>query len=623
MVKEGKASILFPSNGEVFYNPIQEFNRDMSINAIKAFTKVYLGEKADKAAKRAARIAANAAKKASAPDSKPEEAADPKGKQAKAAAAEDEEAAEGEEVEEDGEEEEEGEDEKVEEEEDTKAQAMDQSGDDSAAAAAPKGIKILEALAASGLRSIRYHKELDNVDHILCNDFSQEAVESMRRNFAFNGIDMEKDIIPNCGDASMVMYEHRRSGGKQFDVIDLDPYGSAAPFIDAAVQSIADGGLLCVTCTDMAVLAGNHGETCHAKYGSFPVRANYCHEMGLRIVLATLSQNAARYQRYIEPLLSCSIDFYCRLFVRVHSSAAETKMSASKLSYVFQCTGCDSFYWQPVAKTTINGASIKHKAPIGPPVDRKCPDCGGSFHIGGPFWNRALHDKTFVQSALSHVKANKDLFGTHDRMIGMLSVCSEELDDAFYYTVQGLSGTVHCNSPRNEDLCSALLNAGYKVSSSHAGPNTIKTNAPPSVLWDIMRCWVKLTPVKPDVLTGRSPAANILAKEPSFQADFTFHKDAIPKSKIMGLARYPENPEANWGPKAKAKKRKADEPTMLEKRDQKQAQKKPKSVKHIPCHHFRKGECARSEEECKYSHDMSLPVPHTVQKKKKLRLEGK
>ena len=39
------------------------------------------------------------------------------------------------------------------------------------------------------------------------------------------------------------------------DVVDLDPYGTAAPFIDAAVQSVNDTGLLCVTCTDLSVLA--------------------------------------------------------------------------------------------------------------------------------------------------------------------------------------------------------------------------------------------------------------------------------------------------------------------------------------------------------------------------------
>ena len=31
-------------------------------------------------------------------------------------------------------------------------------------------------------------------------------------------------------------------------------YGTAAPFLDAAVQAVADGGLLCITSTDMPVL---------------------------------------------------------------------------------------------------------------------------------------------------------------------------------------------------------------------------------------------------------------------------------------------------------------------------------------------------------------------------------
>lgn len=38
-------------------------------------------------------------------------------------------------------------------------------------------------------------------------------------------------------------------------------------------------GLLCVTCTDMAVMAGNSGETCYSKYGAMSIKAKYCHEM--------------------------------------------------------------------------------------------------------------------------------------------------------------------------------------------------------------------------------------------------------------------------------------------------------------------------------------------------------
>lgn len=40
----------------------------------------------------------------------------------------------------------------------------------------------------------------------------------------------------------MLMYEMR--GKKQrYDVIDLDPYGSPATFLDAAVQAVSEGGV--------------------------------------------------------------------------------------------------------------------------------------------------------------------------------------------------------------------------------------------------------------------------------------------------------------------------------------------------------------------------------------------
>ena len=58
----------------------------------------------------------------------------------------------------------------------------------------------------------------------------------------------------------------------------------------------------------------------------------------------------SRYGRYIEPLLGLSIDFYCRVFVRVRSGQKECKMSSSKLGHVYQCTGCESLAIQPLSK---------------------------------------------------------------------------------------------------------------------------------------------------------------------------------------------------------------------------------------------------------------------------------
>jgi hypothetical protein len=101
-----------------------------------------------------------------------------------------------------------------------------------------------------------------------------------------------------------------------WDVIDLDPYGSAAPFLDAAVQSIAPGRLLCITCTDMAALGGSHPGTAYGRYAALPNQsAKYFQELALRILLYTLAVSAARYSRTIKPILSVGMDFYIRVFV--------------------------------------------------------------------------------------------------------------------------------------------------------------------------------------------------------------------------------------------------------------------------------------------------------------------
>lgn len=44
---------------------------------------------------------------------------------------------------------------------------------------------------------------------------------------------------------------------------------------------------------------------------------------------------------------------------------------------------------------------------------------------------------------------------------------------------------------------SALMNQGYRVSSSHTNPQAVKTDAPHSAIWDIMREWVGLFFDKP------------------------------------------------------------------------------------------------------------------------------
>ena len=226
------------------------------------------------------------------------------------------------------------------------------------------GLTILEALAASGLRSLRYWKEIPGVRTIVVNDLDPVAIQMARENVIRNGMqdnlanmnlqtttsaandgdDHELPIqqrpsglVLQVGDATHEMYMSRRpptiptsqlnpsqlQQRPQFDVIDLDPYGSASPFLDAALQSVRSGGLLAVTCTDMAALGGSHPETCYGRYAAFPIqRIGYLQELALRILLYQMSVVAGRYGRTIRPVLSVGMAFYCRVFVEVYDDKA-------------------------------------------------------------------------------------------------------------------------------------------------------------------------------------------------------------------------------------------------------------------------------------------------------------
>jgi len=412
--------------------------------------------------------------------------------------------------------------------------------------------KILEALSATGLRSVRYWKEIPNLHSIVANDLSEDAVKEIKRNLEYNEIS-EKQIIPNHGDANDVMFKHKN----HFDVIDLDPYGSVAPFLDAAIQSIKDGGLLLITCTDMQALAGSQIGTCYTKYGSVPLKSKACHEMALRIVLASAHQIASKHGKYITPLLSCSIDFYVRLFIQVKNSPNETKIALTKVSNMFKCINCEAFHLVPlgVDKGNKSGQSdIK--------FGKECEICGNHFKMGGPYWNQAIQNTDFASVALDHAQKNSKLYATSKRMIGVLSLLSNEISDPLFYDFPSICSQLKINSPPLHLVRSAIMNAGYKVSQTHCDPSGIKTNAPIQYLFEAVVEWMKKEKKEIKYEKG-SLYEKFLNIKSNFKFDFTFNE----KSKIKEKGLFLPNPEPNWGPKPRAKKRKFEEEVIVEKKN--------------------------------------------------------
>ncbi|GAB6032633.1 tRNA methyltransferase 1 [Chamberlinius hualienensis] len=524
VVEEGRASVYFPNSNDVFYNPVQEFNRDLSVACIREFVKELKEPVEDKKQFKAPKI--------------------------------------------DG------------------------------------GVKLLEALSASGLRSIRYAKEIPGIVNVVANDMSTQAYEAICRNAKFN--DVEDIVIPNQDDAAMLMYKHRNPNNR-FHVVDLDPYGSPSIFLDAAVQSVCDGGILLVTCTDMAVLCGNGSETCFSKYGAMSLKSKSCHEMALRIVLQSVESHANRYGRYVLPLISVSVDFYVRIIVKIFTSPATVKKSASKRALVYMCNGCETFTLQPLGKSVPNekGGGYKHSPATGPTLESTCQHCGSKHKIGGPIWTDELHDTKFVEKVLKSIEDKPDDFKTAKKMQGMLSIILEELPDVpLYYVLDRMSSVCHVNCPKMMSVRSAILNANYRVSYSHAISTSIKTDAPPEFMWDIFRAWIEQSSLKKELVDG-DPAKVLLSKERRHEISFEIHSDCNPESRKTGLARYPVNPEKFWGPKARAKsslrKELPNEKSLRLQGKRKCDSQGTVDTKQFECKRFKAGKCDLGDE-CRYSH---------------------
>jgi tRNA (guanine26-N2/guanine27-N2)-dimethyltransferase len=146
-----------------------------------------------------------------------------------------------------------------------------------------------------------------------------------------------------------------------------------------------------VTCTDSGVWASiGFTEKCFALYGGIGTKADWNHEAGIRLILQSIATAAAKYGCSIEPLLSLSIDFYARVFVRIRHSPAEVKKLASKTMIVYNCDeGCSSWVEQRLGKAKEctnkngNGTFMKFGLTQGPTASPMCDHCGTKMHVRG------------------------------------------------------------------------------------------------------------------------------------------------------------------------------------------------------------------------------------------------
>ena len=315
-------------------------------------------------------------------------------------------------------------------------------------------INICDLFGGSGIRGVRYKNEIDGVGEVSINDISETANHYERHNIELNDL---SDIEVYQHDASMFLRMKRG----EFDVIDIDPFGTPAPFIDSAGYCARRNSLLCVTATDTSALCGTYEEPCIRKYNSKPCKSEYCHENGIRILAGFVALTLSKYAKYIEVKMSHSTEHYMRLYLEVKKGSKKTDASLKNIGYVSHCKNC-------LHRQTSNG--------LASPIDETCPICGEKLVHAGPLWLGPIQNRDFIQNMID--EADNKKINSEKEALKLLNKCLIESDaPATYYDVHSICKSLKLSAPKFDLILSELENNGFEAVKTHYDPLGIKSNA--------------------------------------------------------------------------------------------------------------------------------------------------
>ena len=312
----------------------------------------------------------------------------------------------------------------------------------------------LDAMAASGIRGCRVGNETDVP--VTLNDRDLMATRLIMQNVRSLGIQAKI----TCQDANSLMSEEK------FGFVDLDPFGTPAPFIDAAIRS--SGKYLGVTATDTAPLCGAHLKAGIRRYMARPLNTEYHTEVGLRILLGNVARHAAVYDKGIIPLFCYAHEHFVRLHLQLKSSASAADKSIAQLGYIHQCPVCP---YRMEEQKFFPGVYT-------------CPLCGTSLTPTGPLWTGPIHD----QDTLSGMIQDAETFIAGDKsgLTKLLNTCWDEPDISFSYNYHKLAKYYRLSPGPVDILLNRLRDEGYIAGRVHYSGYGIKTDAPLEVIRDFL-----------------------------------------------------------------------------------------------------------------------------------------
>lgn len=324
-------------------------------------------------------------------------------------------------------------------------------------------IDICDLFGGSGIRGIRYKNEIDGVGNVSINDISELANHYERHNIELNDLE---DIEVHQHDASMFLRMKRG----EFDVIDIDPFGTPSPFLDSAGACARRNSLLCVTATDTSALCGTYKEPCIRKYNAKPYKSEYCHENGIRILAGFVALTLSKYSKYIEVKMSHSTEHYMRLYLKIKKGSTKCDESLKNIGYISHCKHC---LHRQISKGMASS------------LEDICPVCGEKLIHAGPLWLGDIQDGEFIQEMIVETEHKK--INSKKEALKLLNSCLlEENAPATFFDVHAICRSLKVSAPKLDLIFDKLKNKGFVAVKTHYNPLGIKTDANIKDLQDIL-----------------------------------------------------------------------------------------------------------------------------------------
>ncbi|MCI4436356.1 MAG: hypothetical protein JHC33_06040 [Ignisphaera sp.] len=337
-----------------------------------------------------------------------------------------------------------------------------------------KGVFVfVDPMAATGVRGVRFALEVlagvDKEGEIFMGDISDDAVKLIMHNIKVSNIDSlsNVNVHVNLMDANELLY-HLRRQKLIIDYIDIDPFGSPAPFLHSALSTIRDGGVVGITATDTAVLEGKYPATLYRRYGVKGVKSIISKDIAIRALLAYTMKTASIFDNFIYPILSYYTKHYIRIFVKVRKSATKANEYLKKcLGTMMVCNRC-GFNFFASEETAAR--------------DVRCPICGGTMVSIKPLWICNLFDSEYVGKTY---ELAKEMPWLSRSSLNILNKLTDATPLGSTIRVTYIARVLNVKPPPIKRVIECIRNKGFKASENLLYPDALLTNATAN---DIITC---------------------------------------------------------------------------------------------------------------------------------------